>query len=891
MRQYRFGSWHDGPLEATEVPALLREARSRQEALSHLSVRQIARILDRVGRRWADPGEARRRRVLAEVPAMVGFSAPMVALELEGLCQALSAEYTLAKVARELGSVAALDAWPDEGPLVRAYPRGVVLHVASGNVVTAGVLSVVEGMLTKNANLLKVASRNPLFPILFVESLQEVDEQGILAESLAVLGWPGAGSNLHREFQQACDAIVVWGGEDAVRQYREGAGIGTHVVAYGPKISFAALCQEALRSDETRVGLAEAVARDVALWDQQACSSPQVLYLETDDPASPEVTAFLDALTVALDRMAECLPIGELSVADRAEITKEREKAKIAQLLREGELRCSRRDGRLDQRWTLIREADPAFRLSPLNRTLLIKTVSQLEDLDPHLAPYRPYLQTAGLAGRPDRILALTDRWARLGVLRVVPLGQAQDGEPGEPHDGGYGLVQMIRWVSTALPTGSGPAVAAPSEATALLLPRLQDLVQIAREGSPFYRDRLATPGEPFPRTLGDWALIPPLCREDVSANTPPEGQGLLTRAPAGAYFLRSGGSSGVPKLSIVSFDEYEADMRCAARGAEAAGLAPGDRVANLFKAGDLYGSFLSSCRLLELVGCNSFPIGADLPPDRLATLISQFGLQVLMGLPSVILPVLEAIVSDGLSVPIQRIVYAGEHFYPAQRAWIRERFGDVQIGSIAYGSNDAGIMGFQCDRQTGSEHHVHAGHQYMEIVDPITFRPVPPGEAGEVLVTPLTRTLVPLLRYRIGDLARWVEGPCPCGRTAPRFELLGRADDRLVVGSLLVAYDEFLHVIQAHPECLSLPQLVVNSGPRGDRLVVRLECQSPDEALREVLFAYLREGIHGLDGALATGALEELVVELHPAGELARGRSGKIRRIVDERELGGARR
>ena len=95
------------------------------------------------------------------------------------------------------------------------------------------------------------------------------------------------------------------------------------------------------------------------------------------------------------------------------------------------------------------------------------------------------------------------------------------------------------------------------------------------------------------------------------------------------------------------------------------------------------------------------------------------------------------------------------------------------------YGSLECGPIGIECRQQAGC--HVSAGHVYLEIVDPQTASPQPPGEVGEVVCTTLLRQASPLVRYRTQDLAMIDPGPpCPCGVVFPKVHIRGRIVDQV---------------------------------------------------------------------------------------------------------------
>lgn len=75
---------------------------------------------------------------------------------------------------------------------------------------------------------------------------------------------------------------------------------------------------------------------------------------------------------------------------------------------------------------------------------------------------------------------------------------------------------------------------------------------------------------------------------------------------------------------------------------------------------------------------------------------------------------------------------------------------------------------GVQCLAKSG--YHLRELDLFLEILDPVTGLPVPDGETGEIVLTTLHREALPLIRYRTGDAAAWLPGPCPCGSPLRRL-------------------------------------------------------------------------------------------------------------------------
>jgi len=95
------------------------------------------------------------------------------------------------------------------------------------------------------------------------------------------------------------------------------------------------------------------------------------------------------------------------------------------------------------------------------------------------------------------------------------------------------------------------------------------------------------------------------------------------------------------------------------------------------------------------------------------------------------------------------------------------------------YGSREVSGIAMECEAHRGL--HVCMPAQHIEIIRP-DGSPTSPGELGEVVVTCLINWAMPLVRYRIGDLAAWAEDQCPCGRSWPLLkEVAGRTRDLFV--------------------------------------------------------------------------------------------------------------
>ncbi len=125
----------------------------------------------------------------------------------------------------------------------------------------------------------------------------------------------------------------------------------------------------------------------------------------------------------------------------------------------------------------------------------------------------------------------------------------------------------------------------------------------------------------------------------------------------------------------------------------------------------------------------------------------------------------------------LKKGVIGSERWGEKMRARIKEQLGislyDIYGLTEIYGPG----IGISCDEENGM--HYWDDYLYLEIIDPITGKPVPDGEEGEIVLTTLVKEGAPLLRFRTHDLSRIIPGNCPCGCKYPRIDIIkGRSDD-----------------------------------------------------------------------------------------------------------------
>jgi phenylacetate-coenzyme A ligase PaaK-like adenylate-forming protein len=177
-----------------------------------------------------------------------------------------------------------------------------------------------------------------------------------------------------------------------------------------------------------------------------------------------------------------------------------------------------------------------------------------------------------------------------------------------------------------------------------------------------------------------------------------------------------------------------------------------------------------------------------------------------------------------------------------------------------------------------------------VEIVDSETLKPVAKGETGKILVTNIHRKLMPSIRYDAGDLGRWVDEPCKCGRKTRRFELLGRSDDVLIIGGGNIFPEHISEAVHSVEGVSEYFQMIAVLEDHLDKLVVRVEksaggTRSDQEIITDMESAILKAS-KDLKEMVRQGLIAPTEIVLVEAGGIERNpKTGKIRVTIDERK------
>ena len=871
---YLFGKVSDKTSwKPAEIEEIGRRAQAARERMRGVSREYVIETLVKAGKLFKKGGKY-RKAALAHLKEHITFSEPVIDKSLDVIPELLNKQAMNKRMSMELFLPYALETTVERrgyDGLIRAMPKGVVLHVGAGNVFLGILDSLVIGFLTKNVNIVKLSSSGSNFINIFMDALKEVDGEGILSRSAAIISWKGGSQGLEEAALKNVNAVFVWGGYDAVQSYRKIAPIGVRVEGFGPKTSVGVVFESCVEN-EGMDAVARRAATDASLWDQAACSSLHTLYFIAPAKRHKALAAgFLKSAKKHFTQLAKELPPGKLSPDEMVEINKARQLARVDSALGTASYESSAPE----TDWTVIYEKNPVYRVSPLNRVLYVKTVESIEEVRDRLLPLRGYIQTVGVGGAIERKKVM-EVLGPAGIARIVRLGKMLEESNGSPHDGIYPMMSLVNWL--------------PIEEKPTPLDRLSEMVEHARSRSVFYGRHFK--GVPRIASFEDFAKVPFLEKHHVLDNTPPDSSDLLTsRVQRGIYFA-SGGSTGQPKYIFYDQKEYDHTCRMLAFSMEAAGLGAQDTIANLFIAGNLWSSWLSVEKAISYTKAISVPVGSNLPLENIVGYLEDFSVTAVIGLPSFLVKLAEYVKENPArhKLRVRMIFYGGEYVGEEMVKFFRSAFPGVEVRSAAYATADAGTVGFQCPFCVKGQHHIFAFSQFIEFVNQGTMVPVKEGEVGELVVTCLSKKSMPVIRYRVGDLGRWILKPCACGRKERLFEILGRCDDRIHVGGAHLFVNDIQNALGKVPALSFNFQAVIDKKGHRDTLTVRVEVKDGADLprsgeLSDQLWREIAGHCEDLQESVRMKWLAKPGIEVLKPNAIERiQRTGKIRKVIDKR-------
>lgn len=413
----------------------------------------------------------------------------------------------------------------------------------------------------------------------------------------------------------------------------------------------------------------------------------------------------------------------------------------------------------------------------------------------------------------------------------------------------------------------------APTDRRRLQSDRLTALVDRLRSVDvPYWREKMAAVS--FITSIDDIERLPFTVKSELRATYP---YGMLTMPIARcARIHASSGTSGKPTVVAYSAEDLRVFADVNARSILCAGARPDDTLHIAYG----YGLFTGGLGLhggAEMVGVTVVPASGGNSTFQ-AGLLADLGARGFCCTPSFAMLLGERAIELGLmsQIKAEYAILGAEPWSESMRAKIEDMWG-VDALDI-YGLSEIIGPGVMMESVPGKgAPFMYDDHFYPEIIEPGGDSPVPRGDLGELVITTLTKEAQPMVRYRTGDITRFVDEPSPCGRTFQRLgRIAGRVDDMLVIRGVNVFPSAIESVLLGDSALSGQYAIVIDRREALPNLEVRCElADAADLPNRDSVRDRLERSLH---------AALRIRVDVEVAGpqSLPRQETGKAQRVFE---------
>lgn len=397
-----------------------------------------------------------------------------------------------------------------------------------------------------------------------------------------------------------------------------------------------------------------------------------------------------------------------------------------------------------------------------------------------------------------------------------------------------------------------------------------RQIQSLIKAGS-FYGKKLHEAGISHISSPDDFEKLPFSEKNDLREAYP---LGLMTAPEEDIVRIHSSsGTTGLPVIIPYTARDVEDWAAMFARCYETAGITNMDRI-QITPGYGLWTAGIGFQAGAEKLGAMVIPMGPG-NTDKQLQMMMDMKSTVICATSSYALLLAEEIEKRGIKdkIHLKKGVIGSERWGEKMRQRIRSELGielyDIYGLTEVYGPG----IGINCRYDTGM--HYWDDYLYIEIIDPVTLKPVPDGELGEIVITTLVKEGAPLIRYRTHDLSRIIPGACPCGSKYPRLDIImGRTDDMMKIKGVNVFPSQIEEILKEFPEVSSEYQIRISHLDGRDTMRLYVETNG------SVDFLELAKRIAGTIKSRIGFTPLVKVVEL---GLLPRSEK-KSKRVIDER-------
>ena len=409
----------------------------------------------------------------------------------------------------------------------------------------------------------------------------------------------------------------------------------------------------------------------------------------------------------------------------------------------------------------------------------------------------------------------------------------------------------------------------------------LKTQVKYCYENSTFYRNKFKSAGitPDNIKTLEDAQKIPFTSKNDLRDNYP---FGMVTVHLDDIVEIHaSSGTTGNPIVGAYTTNDMDVWAELMARSLYTTSVRRDDIMHNAYGYG-LFTGGLGFHYGAQKIGTTILPISGGMT-QRQIKLMKDLGSTVLCCTPSYAIYLAEAMVQGGINpgkdLKLKIGLFGAEPWSERMRERIEKEL-EIEAFDI-YGLTELCGPGVsvECNEHNGL--HIWEDHFLIETIDPKTGDVLPAGEEGELVFTTLTKTGLPLLRFRTRDISVIETERCECGRSHSRMmRIRGRSDDMMIIRGVNVFPSQIEYAIMGLPELAAQYQIILERPEALDVFTIKAELTEKsvksNQQKLEALKGKIKQKVNNITGLSP-------IIELVKPGELPRT-VGKAKRVLDMR-------
>jgi phenylacetate-CoA ligase len=411
-----------------------------------------------------------------------------------------------------------------------------------------------------------------------------------------------------------------------------------------------------------------------------------------------------------------------------------------------------------------------------------------------------------------------------------------------------------------------------PEKLRELQLTRLKNVVNAAYSQIEFVRRRmdenLVKPDDI--ESLADITSLPFTDREDLQGDT-------FTSELKDVALLQANGADGIQTASVYTRGDLDIWAEAMKRCLDCAGITRRDKVFNAYP-----GSEYGIRNALRAVGATLIDVSANKSTKNIINIIRQFKASAVCCTPGYFNYLLEQAMEMGVTaydLNLRIGIFGAEPWTGEMRQRI-ETVSGIKTCDI-YGVPELINPGIAVECECRNGLHILEDLFYPEIVDRESGEPVSDGELGELVLTPLMANAMPFLRYRTGDITRFVSGECGCGRKLRRIERIStRRDDMLSVRGVNIYPSRIEAALMSVEGTLPYYNIVLYSENGMDNIEVNVE-------ITEAVFSDRVRSLEAFQNKLVNAIEQNLGLrvrlKLVAPGSIQRS-GGKAKHLIDRR-------